>query len=125
MNKFSKVELVSIYKAADLMVLADDKILEEETATVEEAMAKAGVESPTELEDIKKGAKDLSRDECIGYIAFLDYEQKRFVSSMLGAICSSDGDIDDRELELWRELCDKCDLPYMNNRQAINIFQTF
>lgn len=125
MKKFNHVEFVSIYKAADLMVKADERILEEETATVEEAMTKAGVESPAELEIIKKEANDLSREECIGYIAFFDYEQKKFVSSMLGAICSSDGDIDDRELELWRKLCDKCDLPYMNNRQAINIFKSF
>ena len=67
----------------------------------------------------------MSDVECYGVLAFLDAEQKKFVSSMLGTIRSSDGDIDDTELELWRNICNKCDLPIMNIRQAINIFQSF
>jgi hypothetical protein len=54
-----------------------------------------------------------------------DGEQKKFVSAMLGTISSSDGDIDDSELELWRKLCFNCDLPKMSNRQAIHIFQSY
>lgn len=107
------------------MALADGKVLPEEVATVEEAMKKAGVANLCEQETIKVNAQKMSDAECYGILAFLDNEQKKFVSSMLGAISSSDGDIDDAELELWRDICNKCDLPTMNNRQAINLFQTF
>ena len=125
MKTFTEKEIIATYKAADLMVLADKKILPEETATVNDAMAKLGVFNLKELEDIKIAANEMQEDECYGLLAFLDYEQKKFVSSMLGSISSSDGDIDDSELELWRSICSNCDLPKMSNRQAISIFRMF
>ena len=70
-------------------------------------------------------SEDISEEECFGQLAFLDKEQKEFVSAMLGAISSSDGDIDDSELNLWRKICSNSDLPKMNNRQAIAIFKSY
>ena len=125
MKSFSQEEIIAVYKAADLMVLADGKIMPEETATVNDAMEKLGINEVSILEEIKKSACEITDDECYGQLAFLDEEQKRFVSAMLGAISSSDGDIDDRELDLWRNICFKSDLPRMNNRQAIGIFQSY
>lgn len=125
MNTFSKDETIAIYKVAYQMVLADGKIMPEEMVTVEEAMKKMGIHSIDEVSLIKEKASLLQEDKCLLTLELLNQEQKRFVSSLLGTISSSDGDIDDRELELWRELCDKCNLPYMNNRQAILIFKTF
>lgn len=125
MKTFINDEIVAVYKAADLMVLADKKVLPEEIATVEEAMGKLGIISLLDLEKIKVSANEMSEEECYGQLAFLNDEQKRFVSAILGAISSSDGDIDDLELELWRDICYKCDLPKMSNRQAICIFQSY
>ena len=125
MKEFTNEEIIAVYKAADLMVLADGKIMPEETTTVNEAMQKLGIGGVSVLEEIKKSACEITDDECYGQLAFLDEEQKKFVSAMLGAISSSDGDIDDKELELWREICSKSDLPKMNNRQAIGIFQSY
>lgn len=125
MKEFTNEEIIAVYKAADLMVLADGKIMPEETTTVNEAMEKLGIGGVSVLEEIKKSACEITDDECYGQLAFLDEEQKKFVSAMLGAISSSDGDIDDKELELWREICSKSDLPKMNNRQAIGIFQSY
>lgn len=125
MINLTSKEIEAVYKAGYLMVLADGKVFPEEIATVEDAMTKVGVANLDELEAIKENAQKMSEAECYGLLAFLDIEQKRFVSSMLGAISSSDGDIDDAELELWRDICNKCDLPRMNNRQAINLFQNF
>lgn len=122
---FTRKELLAIFKAADLMVRADGVILPQELVTVEEAMSKVGIKSPSEYTNYKVDAQKMSEEECFGVLAFLDFNQKKFVSSMLGTISSSDGDIDDRELELWRDICNKCDLPVMSNRQAISIFQTY
>lgn len=125
MKTFSKDEVIAVFKAADLMVLADEKRLPEETATVNEAMVKLGVRDLPVLEAIRNSANSMTEEECFGQLAFLDDEQKKFVSAMLGAISSSDGDIDDKELDLWRSICSKSDLPKMNNRQAICIFQSY
>jgi hypothetical protein len=125
MKTFSKEEIIAIYKAADLMVLADKKIMPEEIATINDAMEKIGVRDLVALDNIKASAQTISKEECYGQLAFLDDEQKKFVSAMLGAISSSDGDIDDNELALWRDICGKSDLPMMNNRQAIAIFQSY
>ena len=125
MRNFSVQELVAIYKVAEKMVWADGVVQPEEIVVVEEAMQKADASSLEDLAHIKEQSRHMSDEDCNGTLAFLDIEQKKFVSSMLGAISSSDGDIDDRELELWRNICEKCDLPIMNNRQAINIFNLF
>ncbi len=125
MKAFKKDEIIAVYKAANLMVLADKKVLPEEIATVDEAMEKLGIISNSSLKEIKELANQITEDECYGTLAFLDSEQKKFVSAMLGTISSSDGDIDDCELELWRKLCYNCDLPKMSNRQAIYIFQSY
>ena len=125
MKFFSKDEIVAVYKAAYFMVRVDGKIMKEETDTVNDALMKLGVSNMQELEDIKSLAEAMTEEECYGQLAFLKNEQKKFVSAMLGAICSSDGDIDDKELELWRKICSNSDLPKMNNRQAISIFQLY
>lgn len=125
MNAFSKDEIVAVYKAAYLMIIADGKVMAEEIEIVDEAMHKLGIWDLFILEDIKNLAKEITEEECYGQLAFLDKEQKRFVSAMLGTISSSDGDIDDSELELWRKICSNSDLPKMNNRQAIAIFQSY
>ena len=125
MMKFIPQELVAIYKVAEKMVWADGVVQPEELVVVENAMRKAGTGTLEELNAVKEDSKKMSDEDCYGIIAFLDVEQKMFVSSLLGAISSSDGDIDDRELKLWRDICDKCDLPIMNNRQAISIFNNF
>lgn len=125
MEKFSIQELAAIYKVAEKMVWADGVVQPEEFVVVEEAMQKADANSLESLLLIKEESRKMSDEDCTGFIAFMDGEQKKFVSSMLGTISSSDGDIDDQELQLWREICDKCDLPVMSNRQAINIFNNF
>ena len=125
MKTFSKDEIVAVYKAAYLMVFIDGKVLSQEIEMVNDAMYKLNIKDICELEDIKSLAEQITEEECYGQLAFLDAEQKRFVSAMLGAISSSDGDIDDAELELWRKICNNSDLPKMNNRQAIAIFQSY
>lgn len=125
MKIFSKDEIVAVYKAAYLMVVIDGKVMPEELEAVKEAMEKIGIIDTFDLENIKKLALEMTEEECYGQLAFLDIEQKRFVSAMLGTISSSDGDIDDQELELWRKICSNSDLPKMNNRQAIGIFQSY
>ena len=125
MKTFSKDEIVAVYRAAYLMVFIDGKVLSQEIEMVNDAMYKLNIKDICELEDIKSLAEQITEEECYGQLAFLDNEQKKIVSAMLGAISSSDGDIDEKELKLWRDICDKCDLPIMSNRQAIEIFQSY
>ena len=125
MKTFSREEIVAVYKAAYLMVAADGNVMSEEMEVANEAMEKLGIKGLTDIEELKTLSNIMTEDECYGQLAFLDIEQKQFVSAMLGAISSSDGDIDDAELELWRKICYKSDLPKMNNRQAIAIFQSY
>ena len=125
MKKFSKDEIVAVYKAAYMMVEADGKVMSEEIDTVDYAMHKLDIMDLSVLEELKMLSEDISEEECFGQLAFLDKEQKEFVSAMLGAISSSDGDIDDSELNLWRKICSNSDLPKMNNRQAIAIFKSY
>lgn len=125
MKDFEQNELVAIYKMAERMVWADEKIMPEEITLVEETITKINTDFEIDFDKLKENSFLMSDDECIGLIAFLDFEQKKFISAFLGTISSSDGDIDEKELEVWRDICDKCDLPVMSNRQAIEIFQSY
>lgn len=125
MKDFEQNELVAIYKMAERMVWADEKIMPEEISLVEETITKINTDFEIDFDKLKENSFLMSDDECIGLIAFLDFEQKKFISAFLGTISSSDGDIDEKELEVWRDICDKCDLPVMSNRQAIEIFQSY
>jgi hypothetical protein len=125
MKIFEQNELIAIYKMAEKMVWADEKVMPEEIAVVEETITQISTGAELGFHNLKESSLLMTDEECIGHIAFLNYEQKKFISAFLGTISSSDGDIDEKELELWRDICDKCDLPIMSNRQAIEIFQSY
>ena len=122
---FDYQQKLAIYKIAEMMVNVDGQILAEETLTLERGIAKLGFSSKSEIATIKEAADKQEYASCLQILSTLEAAQKKFVTSFLGAIISSDGDIDDRELELWRELSQQCGFPIMNNRQAIEIFKEY
>lgn len=122
---FDKKQIAAIYRVADMMVKADGRIFPEELATIEDSMKKLGVTSPVEFQEIKQNSSLMDDASVYVILSRLEMEQKRFVTSMLGTIISSDGDIDDNELQLWRCVTDECQFPYMSNRQAIEIYNNY
>jgi hypothetical protein len=121
---FDYQQKVAIYKVAEMMINADEQVMFEERLMLENGFKALGL-SNLEFLGIKEEASNFEYSSCLQLLSALDALQKKFVASFLGAIISSDGDIDDRELELWRELSFQCGFPIMSNRQAIEIFNEY
>ena len=122
---FDYQQKVAIYKVAEMMVNADGQVLLDEELALENGLTKLGLTAATDILSFKKDASQLDYNSCLQILSDLEPAQKKFVTSYLGTIISSDGDIDDRELELWRELSIQCGFPIMSNRQAIEIFKDY
>lgn len=122
---FNYQQQVAIYKVAEMMVGADGKVMVEEKMTLEDGFKKLGLSSASNLSELRKEASEQEYNSSLQILSELESVQKKFVTSFLGTIISSDGDIDDKELELWRELSKQCGFPIMSNRQAIEIFKEY
>ena len=58
-------------------------------------------------------------------IANMDSNKKRFVAALLGIIMAADGNIDEKELALWRLVSSMCNLPTMNLTECPDIIMEF
>ena len=111
-------EMTALLKVGTAMVLADGRVDDNESYFLSHEFASFGVP----LEDMKKmteAAEKMKPSEALAIISLMDDEQKRYVASFLGTIMASDGDIDEKEIALWRMLTEICDLPIMSIKEAI------
>lgn len=119
--KFNKVELTAIMSMVNAMIMADGKIDDTETSVIFMESLKFGIP----LEDIKEiYAKGIEMDAgySVEIVSKMTYEQKKYVAAYLGTIMAIDGDINDKEMALWRLLSTLCSLPTMNIAEAIKYF---
>lgn len=58
--------------------------------------------------------------DALAILVSLDDERKKYVSSYLGTIMVSDGDIDEKEMALWQLISTLCGFPTMSIKDAVN-----
>ena len=116
--EFNKVEMTAILSMANAMIMADGKVEDEETRVISREMVKFGVP----LEDFKeiylKGI-EMEPIYATEIVSKMSSEQKNYVAAFLGTIMAVDGDIDDKEMALWRLISQVCGLPAMSVKDAI------
>jgi uncharacterized tellurite resistance protein B-like protein len=117
--QFSGRELQAILKMANAMIMADGKVDKNEIRVMTTELLRFGVPHD-HVEKLLKGANLMDGAEALTILASLDEERKKYVSSYLGTIMISDGDIDDKEMALWRLISTLCGFPSMNVVDAIN-----
>lgn len=116
--KFNKVELTAIMSMVNAMIMADGRIDDTETSVISAESLKFGIP----LEDFKEiYAKGIEMDAgySIEIVSKMTYDQKKYVAAYLGTIMAIDGDIDDKEMALWRLLSKLCSLPTMSIAEAV------
>lgn len=116
---FSVREMIAIFKMANAMVMADGKIEDEEIRLMSIEATKFGIQL-NEFKRLVMAAESMDVSESIEIVSNMSLEQKEYVASYLGVIMISDGDIDDKELALWKMLTFMCKLPPMSLPQAID-----
>lgn len=62
----------------------------------------------------------MSNADALAILVSLDDERKKYVSSYLGTIMVSDGDIDEKEMALWQLISTLCGFPTMSIKDAVN-----
>ena len=115
---FNKEQMKAILSVSHAMIGADGKVEEEEVDVVINHLTSFGVP----VEDWKPlidAGDNMEPAYAMALIATMNYEQKKYVASLLGAIIIADNDIDDKEVSFWRWISKMCKLPTMSIREAV------
>ena len=107
----------AITKLALAMAAADGEVEKTELTYMAIEMARFGI---NDAEPILKGAEAMDPTIALAIVEKFDYERKKYVAAYLGTMMAANGDIDDKELALWRLTSTLCGLPSMNIQEAIN-----
>ena len=117
--KFNRRQMAAILNVGRAMISADGRIDDNENVVMALELFSFGVPKE-DLEGLYAASDILKPSEAVAIISLFDLEQKTYVASFLGALMAADGDIDDREVALWRIISDVCDLPRMTISEAIS-----
>lgn len=116
--RFSKLEMTAIMNMVHTMIIADGRIDEEETSVISAEMIKFNIP----LEDFKEifiKGRDMDPVVAVEIVSKMTYGQREYVAAYLGTVMAIDGDIDEKEMALWRLLSKMCGLPTMSVGDAI------
>lgn len=114
---FTGLEMTAVTKLAMVMVAADGKVEQTELACMAVEMARFGIK---DADPILEGAKTMNPTIAMAIVEKFDSERKKYVAAYLGTMMAADGDINDKELAVWRLTSTLCGLPSMNIHDAID-----
>jgi hypothetical protein len=114
---FTGIEMAAITKLALAMAAADDRVEKSELAYIALELARFGVK---DADPILKGADEMDPTIALSIVANMTPKEKKYVAAYLGTLMAVNGDIDEKELSLWRLTSSLCGLPTMNITEAIN-----
>lgn len=117
---FSNLEKIAIAQVSFRMIAADGKVDHEERAITFPIWSKMQITG----EHLRE-AGQMADLTSLSIIANMDSNKKRFVAALLGIIMVADGNIDEKELALWRLVSSMCNLPTMNLTECPDIIMEF
>lgn len=115
---FTRKEMVAVMKVTSIMAAADGTLHDEEA----KMMTMEALRFNLTEEDVKKmiaQSNEMDAKEALAAIATMTDSQKRYVTAYLGTMMAIDGNIDDKEMALWRMISTICKLPTMKITDAI------
>ena len=114
---FTKNEMSAIAKLAVAMANADGKVEKNELAYIALEMVRFGVK---DSDSILEEAAGMEASTALAIVSNMTTEEKKYVTAYLGALMASDGNIDNKELALWKLVSTLCELPTMSVKEAVN-----
>ena len=118
---FTSIEMSAIAKLALAMAGADGKVDKSELTYIALEMARFGVK---DADPILKGADEMDPTIALSIVSKMTPKEKKYVAAYLGTVMAVDGNINEKELSLWRLSSTLCGLPTMNIQEAINHIKT-
>ncbi|MBQ8153267.1 MAG: tellurite resistance protein TerB [Prevotella sp.] len=113
---FTSIEMSAIAKLALAMAAADGNVEKSELSYIALELARFGVKN---ADPILKGAGEMDPTIALSIVSKMSFDEKKYVTAYLGTLMAVNGDIDDKELSLWRLTSTLCGLPSMNIQEAI------
>ena len=115
---FSGEQMMAVLSVSHAMVLMDGKIDDKELDVVINHLASFGV-PVDDWKPLIAAGDNMEPAYAMGIIASMNYEQKKYVASLLGVIIIADNDINDKEVSFWRWITKICKLPTMSIKEAV------
>lgn len=116
--KYTGIELSAIVKLANAMVMADEKVANEEIAAMSIELAKFGVDENA-AKSIIGAAEAMEYGHAVAVVAAMNLEQKKYVTGYLAFIMAADGEIAASEVSMWQLLSTLAQLPTMTVAEAL------
>lgn len=120
MLTFTNLEKAAVANVSAAMQCADGKSDPKEYALNLLFMTRFDITS-SELNQ----AQEMELFDAMTVLKMMTDDKKRCVSAILGSIILVDGDVDDREVSLWRLISSICKFPTMSLAEAPNIMKEY
>lgn len=117
---FTHSELIAITRMALYISGADGKHHQKETNAITSELRRFGV-GHEECASIITRSLMMSFDEAVQTISDFNMEEKRYVTAFLGVLIMVDENIAPAEMDMWRKISSKCNLPTMTLQDAYQI----
>lgn len=118
--QFSGNEMAALLKAAKMMALADGVMTNDEKEVMKADLKSFGVEIDTlQSVAIEAAANRMDGAEVIKVLSSMSNEQKKYACGYLAAVMAADGEIADKETELWSLISLLAGFPTMSVGEAI------
>lgn len=123
--QFSGREMAALLKAAKLMAMADGAMTDDEKDVIKADLSSFGITIDS-LQSIalEQQANAMEGTEVIKILSKLTNEQKKYACGYLAAVMGADGEIHEKEKELWTLLSLFAGFPIMSFSDAISFWQT-
>lgn len=111
---------MAIFKMAKAMSAADSHIDITELAIIANEMRQFGAQDKNLLDE----ADAMEADEALIVLKNMTPEEKRYVCGFLAAISAVDGDVDDKEIAVWKLVSTLAQFPTMTFAEALNFWKS-
>ena len=117
---FTHLELIAITRMALYISGADGSHHQKETNAITSELRRFGV-GQEECTSVITRALIISFDEAAQTISNFNMEEKRYVTAFLGVLIMVDENIAPAEMDMWRKISNRCNLPAMTLHDALEI----
>lgn len=117
---FSTRELEAITKMAKAMISADGEIKAGEIIALGEELKHF---APSNAEAILDGSDRMDTVESLQILKNMTIEEKKYVCGFLAAVSIVDGNIDTKEMAMWKLVSTLASFPTMSFHEALNFWR--
>ena len=114
---FTDTEKTALLKVATDMMTIDGILHDKELDLYSLQFARLGC-TPNEVWNMLEASKVMDENDILIILSSMSVNKKKYASGFLSTLMKIDGDIDESEMRLWKEINEKCGFPLMTFSEA-------